>query len=73
MNHEFAEGTLPTVWIPSGPLRDLQELTRTRLKNRLSATLAEYGVPLRVQLVGLVGQPHHQLRFQRMYQQRPTL
>ncbi len=46
--------TLPTVWIPPGPLRDLRELTRTRLvlvaqrtrlKNRLSATLAKWGVP----------------------------
>jgi transposase len=42
------------VWIPPGPLRDLRELTRTRLvlvaqrtrlKNRLSATLAKYGTP----------------------------
>lgn len=47
-------GTLPTVWIPPGPLRDLRELTRTRLvltaqrtrlKNRLTATLAKYGAP----------------------------
>jgi transposase len=47
-------GTLPTVWIPPGPLRDLRELTRTRLvlvsqrtrlKNRLSATLAKWGTP----------------------------
>jgi transposase len=46
--------TLPTVWIPPGKLRDLRELTRTRLvmvaertrlKNRLSATLAKWGAP----------------------------
>jgi transposase len=46
--------TLPTVWIPPGKLRDLRELTRTRLvmvaertrlKNRLSATLAKWGTP----------------------------
>jgi len=46
--------TLPTVWIPPGRLRDLRELTRTRLvlvaqrtrlKNRLSATLAKWGTP----------------------------
>src|SRR5712671_1535036 len=46
--------TLPIVWIPPGPLRDLRELTRTRLvlvaqrtrlKNRLSATLAKWGTP----------------------------
>jgi len=45
--------TLPTVWIAPGRLRDLRELTRTRmvmarqrarLKNRLGATLAKYGL-----------------------------
>jgi transposase len=44
--------TLPTVWIPPGGLRDLRELTRTRmvltrqttrLKNRINAALAKYG------------------------------
>jgi transposase len=54
LNRLQRNGTLPTVWIPPGPLRDLRELTRTRLvlvaqrtrlKNRLSATLAKYGVP----------------------------
>jgi transposase len=44
--------TLPTVWIPSRELRDLRELTRTRmvlgsqrtrLKNRIQATLSKYG------------------------------
>jgi transposase len=47
-------GTLPTVWIPPGPLRELRELTRvrvvlvrqrTRWKNRITATLAKWGVP----------------------------
>src|SRR5690606_28479071 len=47
--------TLPEVWIPPGKLRDLRELTRTRmvftrqrtrLKNRLSATLAKYGLTI---------------------------
>jgi transposase len=46
-------GTLPTVWIPPGDLRDRRELTRTRmflvalrtkLKNRLRATLAKYAL-----------------------------
>jgi len=46
-------GTLPTVWIPPGPLRDLRELTRTRLvlvaqrtrlKNRIRSTLEKYGM-----------------------------
>lgn len=45
-------GTLLTVWIPPGELRDLRELTRTRmvlgvqrtrLKNRIQATLSKYG------------------------------
>jgi len=46
-------GTLPTVWIPPAPLRDLRELTRvrmvlsgqrTRLKNRVSALLSKHGL-----------------------------
>jgi len=46
-------GTLPVVWIPPGELRDLRELTRgrlalgrdrTRLKNRIQAMLAKYGL-----------------------------
>jgi transposase len=54
LNRLQRNGTLPTVWIPPGPLRDLRELTRTRLvltaqrtrlKNRLSATLAKWGAP----------------------------
>jgi transposase len=52
LNRLQRTGTLPTVWIPPAPLRDLRELTRTRLalsaqrtrlKNRLQATLAKYG------------------------------
>jgi transposase len=48
-------GTLPTVWIPPGELRDERELPRTRmalskvrtmLKNRIHATLAKYGLSL---------------------------
>ncbi len=47
-------GTLPTVWIPPGRLRELRELTRTRVvlvaqrtrwKNRVTATLAKWGLP----------------------------
>lgn len=46
--------TLPTVWIPPSPLREVRELTRTRLvlvaqrtrwKNRITATLAKWGMP----------------------------
>ena len=53
LNRLQRAGTLPTVWIPPGPLRDQRELTRTRmvfsrqrtrLKNRLSATLGKYGL-----------------------------
>ena len=48
-------GTLPMVWIPPGPLRDLRDLPRTRmllvrqrtqLKNRIHATLAKYALPV---------------------------
>jgi len=54
LNRLQRNGTLPVVWIPPGELRDLRELTRTRLvlvrqrtrlKNRITATLAKYGVP----------------------------
>jgi transposase len=53
LNRLQQNGTLPTVWIPPAPLRDLRELTRTRLvlvasrtklKNRLQATLAKHGL-----------------------------
>jgi len=53
LNRLQRNGTLPTVWIPPAELRDLRELTRTRLvlvrsrtrlKNRLNATLAKYGL-----------------------------
>jgi transposase len=46
-------GTLPTVWIPSGEIRDLRDLPRTRmvlvkertqLKNRIHSTLAKYAI-----------------------------
>lgn len=54
LNRLQRNGTLPVVWIPPGELRDLRELTRTRLvltqqrtrlKNRITATLAKYGLP----------------------------
>jgi transposase len=82
LNRLQRNGTLPTVWIPPADLRDLRELTRvrmvlatqrTRLKNRISATLAKYGLAVtdasdpycqkaRRQLGALVGQlpPHTQ-------------
>jgi transposase len=52
LNRLQRNGTLPTVWIPPAGLRDLRELTRarlvfarqrTRLKNRLTATLTKHG------------------------------
>jgi transposase len=48
-------GTLPVVWIPSVDLRDQRELPRmrmalvsirTKLKNRIHATLAKYGITI---------------------------
>jgi len=53
LNRLQRNGTLPTVWVPPGELRDLRELTRTRmfishhrtrLKNRILATLSKYGL-----------------------------
>jgi len=53
LNRLQRNGTLPTVWIPPGELRDLREVTRlrmmlggqrTRLKNRISSTLAKYAL-----------------------------
>jgi transposase len=53
LNRLQRAGTLPTVWIPSGTLRDQRDLPRTRmvfirqrtqLKNRIHATLAKYGL-----------------------------
>lgn len=55
LNRLQRNNTLPAVWIPPGPLRDLRELTRfrmvlarhrTRLKNRLQANLAKFGLRL---------------------------
>lgn len=55
MNRLQRNGTLPTVWIAPGELRDLRELTRTRitvarqrtrLKNRISSTFSKYGLTL---------------------------
>ena len=53
MNRLQRTGTLPTVWIPPGVLRDQRELPRTRmvlvrertrLTNRIHATLAKYAL-----------------------------
>jgi transposase len=53
LNRLQRNGTLPTVWVPPGGLRDLRELTRLRMvrsrqrttmKNRITATLAKYAL-----------------------------
>jgi transposase len=53
LNRLQQAGTLPTVWIPPGELRDQRDLPRTRmvlvrqrtqLKNRVHATLAKYAL-----------------------------
>jgi transposase len=53
LNRLQRTGTLPTVWIPPGVVRDQRDLPRTRmvlvrqrtqLKNRIHATLAKYAV-----------------------------
>mgnify|MGYP001037839085 CR=1 FL=1 len=55
LNRLQQTGTLPTVWIPPGELRDQRELTRsriylvamrTRLKNRIHADLGKYGLSI---------------------------
>ena len=65
-------GTLPEVWIPPGELRDKRELPRTRmvlvrertkLKQRIHATLAKYGIQVEASdLFGVKGR--HLLRGQ---------
>jgi transposase len=55
LNRLQRTGTLPTVWIPPAQIRDLRDLPRTRmvlskqrtrLKNRIHATLAKYAVSI---------------------------
>ena len=55
LNRLQRTGTLPTVWIPPGALRDQRDLPRTRmvfvrertrLKNRIHATLAKYALTM---------------------------
>jgi transposase len=55
LNRLQRTGTLPTVWIPPAMIRDLRDLPRTRmvlsqertrLKNRIHATLAKYGLSI---------------------------
>ena len=55
LNRLQRTGTLPTVWIPPARIRDLRDLPRTRmilskqrtrLKNRIHATLAKYAISI---------------------------
>jgi transposase len=57
-------GTLPTVWIAAGEIRDARELPRTRmalckvrvaLKNRIHATLAKYNLSVETKADFLLG------------------
>lgn len=64
LNRLQRTGTLPTVWIPPGELRDRRDLPRTRmvlarqrtrLKNRIHATLAKYGISVDEEVSDLFG------------------
>jgi len=77
LNRLQRTGTLPTVWIPPGALRDQRDLPRTRmglvrertrLKNRTHATLAKYALTIDgvSDLFGVGGR-------QRLQQQLPHL
>lgn len=68
MNRLQRTGTLPTVWIPPAEVRDKRDLARTRmalvaqrtrLKNRVHATLAKYA--LTVEVSDLFGKKGRQL------------
>src|SRR2546426_6614404 len=61
LNQLQRNGTLPTVWIPPGELRDQRDLPRTRmvlvrqrtqLKNRIHASLAKYALHPQAKEVG---------------------
>jgi transposase len=80
LNRLQRNGTLPTVWIPPGPLRELRELTRTRVvlvaqrtrwKNRITAALAKYGAPASEysDAYGKGARPELQTRLERLPEQ----
>jgi transposase len=78
LNRLQRSGTLPTVWIPPRLLRDQRELPRTRmvfsrmrtrLKNRIHATLAKYALSME-QLTDLFGKRGRKL-LQPVVQQLP--
>jgi transposase len=78
LNRLQRNGTLPTVWIPPGELRDARDLPRTRmvlvaqrtqLKNRLHATLGKYG--LRVEGASDIFAPRARAELLRQIEQLP--
>lgn len=76
LNQLQRNGTLPTVWIPPGELRDQRDLPRTRmvlvrqrtqLKNRIHATLAKYALhPRPAEVSDLFGMQGRALLRQRL-------
>jgi transposase len=79
LNRLQRSGTLPTVWIPSRELRDQRELprtrmvfsrTRTRLKNRIHATLAKHALSVE-QVTDLFGKKGREL-LQQVLEQLPS-
>src|SRR5271157_3189744 len=78
LNRLQRTGTLPILWIPPAELRDKRDLARTRmalvaqrtrLKNRLHATLSKYG--LSVEVSDLFGKKGRELMGQAL-QKLPT-
>lgn len=80
MNVLQRNGTLPTVWIPPGRLREWRELTRTRVvmvaqrtrwKNRLTATLAKYSASMSSSsdAYGVKARPELEARIERLPEQ----
>lgn len=74
LNQLQRTGTLPTVWIPPGDLRDQRDLPRTRmvlvrqrtqLKNRIHATLAKYALTV-TEVSDLFGRQGRELLQQRL-------
>jgi len=79
LNRLQRNGTLPMVWIPPGPLRDLRDLPRTRmlfvrqrtqLKNRIHAALAKYALSV-TEVTDAFGKRGHELVRARLAQLPP--
>jgi len=79
LNRLQQTGTLPTVWIPGGELRDQRDLPRTRmylvaqrtrLKNRIHAALAKYALRLD-EVSDIFGQKGRRLLEARLEQMPP--